>query len=92
MPKLRDFTGQRVGMLTVLRREGRNNYGVTWLCMCDCGKTKVVAMMNLRNGNTRSCGCATARLKSQWADRTGLTYSCIRGRFRRGLTGAALIA
>lgn len=28
-------------------------------CLCDCGKTKVIAAMSLKNGNTKSCGWAT---------------------------------
>jgi len=31
--------------------------GAHFLCQCDCGKTTVVHGSNLRNGNTRSCGC-----------------------------------
>lgn len=55
----------------MLHREGRNAYGVTWMCRCDCGKTKLVAMMNLRGRKTLSCGCNTARLKSEANRRHG---------------------
>lgn len=28
-----------------------------WLCRCECGREVVVARKELRNGDTRSCGC-----------------------------------
>lgn len=28
-----------------------------WLCCCDCGNTKLVLDVHLKNGNTKSCGC-----------------------------------
>ena len=28
-----------------------------WLCRCDCGNETAVAVANLRNGHTQSCGC-----------------------------------
>lgn len=64
MPVLRDFTGRKFGKLLVIYRHGRNGYGVTWMCRCDCGNTKVVAMMNLRDSKTRCCGCDTLLMRS----------------------------
>ena len=29
----------------------------TWLCKCDCGKFKIALTINLRAGDTKSCGC-----------------------------------
>ncbi len=37
--------------------EERWDRRVVWLCQCDCGNSKEVMGGNLRNGNTRSCGC-----------------------------------
>ena len=28
-----------------------------WICLCDCGKEKLVHGAHLRNGTSRSCGC-----------------------------------
>lgn len=28
-----------------------------WECLCDCGKTTIVAGVNLKSGRTKSCGC-----------------------------------
>lgn len=54
-----DLTGQRFGMLTVLRKsehKGKSG-GILWLCRCDCGVEKEVLANSLRQGKTRSCGC-----------------------------------
>lgn len=59
--RLIDLSGQRFGMLLVLHRAGSYQYksgsAPTWQVRCDCGRTKIVAGPNLRNGSTRSCGC-----------------------------------
>lgn len=62
-----DLTGQTFGRLRVLRRAGtyrskRNYTVVQWRCLFDpelggCGRETVVLVSNLRNGNTKSCGC-----------------------------------
>jgi hypothetical protein len=55
----KDLTGLKFGKLTVIKLDhrGKNNSGYYWLCLCDCGKEKVIAGSHLRNGNTKSCGC-----------------------------------
>lgn len=45
--------GQKFGKLTVLDWEGAGK----WLCQCECGNLILVQTDNLRNGNTKSCGC-----------------------------------
>ena len=71
-----DLTGQRFGRLVVVRREGAyahdNRTNAKWLCRCDCGAEKVVIGMNLRSGNTKSCGCLAIEnrrdnMRSIWA-------------------------
>lgn len=51
--------GDKFGRLTVIKRDLKNQvYGrVSWLCKCECGNEVVVIGKNLKNGNTRSCGC-----------------------------------
>ncbi len=47
-----NLAGQKFGSLTVQSLDGRR-----WLCLCDCGGTKVVKGEFLRNGRVKSCGC-----------------------------------
>lgn len=57
MSRLIDLTGQRFGMLTVLRRAESRNGKVCWTCRCECGSTIEVSGNNLKRGHTVSCGC-----------------------------------
>ena len=53
-----DLTGQRFGRLVVVNQAETIRRGKTrWRCLCDCGKTVDVYAYNLRNGNSKSCGC-----------------------------------
>jgi len=47
--------GRRVGRLLVLRRAGSNKRGRLWLCICDCGRKKLINTNSLHN--VKSCGC-----------------------------------
>lgn len=61
-----DMIGKKVGRLSVLRRIhvfGRKK--ARWLCRCDCGNKVVVIGCDLRNGNTKSCGCLRAEMASE---------------------------
>lgn len=53
-----DITNTRFSRLTALEplRSGKN--GIIWRCRCDCGNEIEVKTSLLRNGNTKSCGCA----------------------------------
>ena len=59
MPALKDITGHRYGMLTVVQRASpkKGYHGTMWLCVCDCGNETVANAQNLKSGNTTSCGC-----------------------------------
>lgn len=56
-----NLTGRRFGNLTVIEKvdcpAGLKSHGTYWHCRCDCGKETVVHGNNLRNGNSKSCGC-----------------------------------
>ena len=57
-----DLTGQRFGKLTVIKeaqsiKEPSGQVRSAWLCKCDCGKEVIIKTINLRNGDTKSCGC-----------------------------------
>ncbi len=57
-----DLTGQRFGLLTVIRRDEdyispNDRHEVQWLCQCDCENIKIVRGSSLKNNLTTSCGC-----------------------------------
>ena len=54
-----DLTGKRFGLLVVKKRVGtlEKDRRATWQCLCECGKKVVVRAVDLKSGNTKSCGC-----------------------------------
>jgi len=49
---------KKYGRLTVIGETGRNKHGkIQYECICDCGNKKTVLGVDLRSGNTKSCGC-----------------------------------
>lgn len=61
-----NLIGQKFERLAVVSLAGQDKYGnLRWLCRCDCGNEKIVAMGNLKNGNTKSCGCLRAQLSAE---------------------------
>lgn len=57
-----DLTNRQFGRLTVVKRVGtytspKGGKTPIWLCQCECGNCIEVMASNLRNGNTKSCGC-----------------------------------
>lgn len=53
-----DLTGHRFGMLVAEQPEGKDKQGrILWICKCDCGNTKKIRAVHLRNGAVQSCGC-----------------------------------
>lgn len=58
MGKYMDLTGNRYGMLVVLEYAGRNvTNRPLWKCQCDCGNIHYSSTLELRHGDTTSCGC-----------------------------------
>lgn len=62
----KDITGERFGRLVAIKRidgyytktnKRKEKYRSAWLCKCDCGNEKIVALSSLTCGNTKSCGC-----------------------------------
>lgn len=68
--KLVDRVGERFGYLVVLHKSPqRARQGqAKWVCRCDCGVEVTVTATNLRDGNTRSCGCQRAALRGVLPD------------------------
>lgn len=59
--KVKNKIGQKYGRLTVIERDfnkEKENKGVYWRCICECGNYTTVSSNNLRQGKygTQSCG------------------------------------
>lgn len=53
-----DLVKQKFGRLTIIRYYGQNKWNnYLWLCLCNCGKDKIVRNSHLINGEIKSCGC-----------------------------------
>lgn len=52
-----DLLGRRFYRLMVLKPGPMKGRDHTWVCRCDCGKTKAFLTSSLTSGRTRSCGC-----------------------------------
>ena len=70
---LLDLTGQKFGILTVIKRTSQpigvnrteNRPRSYWYCECDCGGSKIVRTSSLKNGCTKSCGCLNGKRKKK---------------------------
>ena len=51
------MTGKKFGRLQIIEFAYTKNGNAYWLCKCDCGNTKAVNGINIRRGDSRSCGC-----------------------------------
>jgi hypothetical protein len=56
-PRCKDLTNQRFGKLTVLKIDESKTKRISWICLCDCGKTTSVETRHLMGGKITSCGC-----------------------------------
>ena len=55
--KIKDLTGERFGRLKVLEFAYVENNRAHWKCICDCGNNHIVCSLELKSGDTKSCGC-----------------------------------
>jgi hypothetical protein len=76
MSRLIDLTGRKFNKLTVLKFAGVRSKNAYWECKCDCGNIKSIIGSDLKRGQTRSCGCATAEFQAskKFKDLTGNIY------------------
>lgn len=70
--RLKDLTGQKFHLLTVIKRAGANRQGSsTWLCKCDCGNEITASSDHLtrKKDPIKGCGCKRymkGNEKPQW--------------------------
>lgn len=62
--KFKNFLGQKVGLLTVKEHAGSADGTHRWLCVCECGESKIVLSSHLSRSHTTSCGALMHRIKS----------------------------
>ena len=82
MGNVKNETGNRYGRLTVIKEADRSNKRARWLCQCDCGNKVVVIGKNLRNGNTKSCGCLNRELFLKSSITHGLSKHSLYSRWK----------
>lgn len=74
----KDLTGRKFGRLTVIERSSSNKKReATWLCVCDCGNSKIVSGNQLRSGHTKSCGCLHSEVMINQNTTHGKSYTRI---------------
>ena len=65
--------GDKYNRLTAIKFSHRGDHGKQyWLFKCDCGNKKVLCVDNVKNGNTKSCGCLHKEIRIKiirnWSD------------------------
>ena len=64
--RIKDITDQRFGNCKAIAFNGTyKETNAEWICLCDCGNVFVAASINLRRGDTTSCGCVKTKLAIQ---------------------------
>lgn len=66
-----NLIGQTFGRLTVISEGPKQSGKIRWVCLCSCGKTKVVTRSNLTSGHTQSCGCRQVDSAREMATKHG---------------------
>lgn len=94
-----DFTGQKFGRLTAIKKVDGDKRYCYWLCKCDCGNEKIVKISNLKNGIIKSCGCLleeilqkdiSNKVKEKYVENTNLnniSNTELRSDNKSGVTG-----
>lgn len=70
MGKLKNRTGQKFGMLTIMeyvepRIQPCGSKVTMCKCKCDCGNEKIIRERDLVYGHTKSCGCMQGKNKTK---------------------------
>lgn len=66
MGEFQNLTGNKYALLTVLDEHKKSHDGKTiWKCQCQCGNITYVIARDLKNGNTKSCGCLKLKTSNE---------------------------
>lgn len=72
--ELENLIGKKFGKLTVIGEPFLINGRSHSLCKCECGNEKKINQRNLKNGNTKSCGCLNHTYKLKAKDFVGQKF------------------
>lgn len=89
MPKFKDLTGQRFGLLVAESRAPSVKGQTYWLCRCDCGRLSTVRAGNLASGMITGCGCRRSGA-DRAPDMTGRRFGRLVALTRDGTTPLGL--
>lgn len=54
----KNIIGKKINRFTIIESAGKDKYrNILWLCVCECGKTKIIRNSSLLSEKTKSCGC-----------------------------------
>jgi len=67
--------GQIFGRLTIIGEDEQKGYIRYFLCRCDCGSEKEIALTKLRQGHTQSCGCFMRQRAKECNFKHGLIHT-----------------
>ena len=69
-----NIAGKKYNRLTAIKDVGvHKSRSRLWEFQCDCGKTHIAPITNVKSGNTKSCGCLKAESTSKRHTTHGLT-------------------
>ena len=78
-------SGDKFGRLTAIEFAGLRKNSQHWLFRCNCGNKKVVRAINVKNGNTKSCGCLNKEVITKHGMKNTKTWNSWRSMRRRCL-------
>lgn len=75
-----NLAGSVYGRLKVMSPAQNIGNKTAWNCLCECGRLRVVTLSNLKNGNTKSCGCIHSEIASKVYKKLNTTHGLSRTR------------
>lgn len=71
--RFNDLSGSVFTRLTVIGYAGKSAGKSNWLCLCECGKEKIVRGTHLTSGKIKSCRCLEFELTSKRSSTHGMS-------------------
>lgn len=81
MRKMIDLTGEKIGKLTIIKRDEymsdeyyrkNNQKRIFWVCECECGNTTILDTYRLSHKITLSCGCLNRTIKTHLKNKNNI--------------------